>query len=409
MPGQCVHTACRLDFTNRNAIARDLRKSQAPVDSESAAVLRSSTPTFSFGEHCLFCGKPQKYEGRKRGFELVPVLTTVLHESLSDACETRGDDWTQLVKARLQYGQDIRARDAVYHKQCYVNFKTERAKIPKRFSDSSDSSTQGRPANAVTQDAFLPICDFVRENDEEQLTISDLMEKMDKFLEGTTFNSYGFTHMKNKLKEHFGEEIIIAELDGKPNIVTLRNTTAAILHKFYETNRKADTEAEAMRIVKTAANLIRSDVKCIDVSNDFFPSTDQMMDPEKAVEYLPPMLATFLKIMFAGKHNELKVASIRQAIMAATRPGVLLAPLQLGLSVEAHHQFGSRCLVDSLHNHGFGCSYTQVQENENCSAIFQSHENEKNSDKVVQFVADNVDSNLTVTRESSLVDSRPTS
>ena len=85
VPGQCVHTACRLDFTNRNAIAQDLRKSQAPVDSESAAVLRSSTTTFSFEEHCLFCGKPKKYEGCKRGFELVPVLTTVLHESLSDA------------------------------------------------------------------------------------------------------------------------------------------------------------------------------------------------------------------------------------------------------------------------------------------------------------------------------------
>ena len=49
----------------------------------------------------------------------------------------------------------------------------------------------------------------------------------------------------------------------------------------------------------------------------------------------------------------MKIASIGQAIMQAAQPRVLLAPLQIGLGVQMHHYFGSRILIDSLHNHGF--------------------------------------------------------
>ena len=39
--------------------------------------------------------------------------------------------------------------------------------------------------------------------------------------------------------------------------------------------------------------------------------------------------------------------------MQAVRPKAIVAPLQIGLGVQMHRQFGSRFLIDSLHSHGF--------------------------------------------------------
>ena len=47
--------------------------------------------------------------------------------------------------------------------------------------------------------------------------------------------------MKNKLKEHFGSKIVISELDGRSNVVTLQTTATEILHDFYQNTRKTDS------------------------------------------------------------------------------------------------------------------------------------------------------------------------
>jgi len=77
---------------------------------------------------------------------------------------------------RLEYARDIRAKDVVCHKQCNVNFRTDNVNIPKRFSDTEESVKRGRQANADTQEAFLRVFNFIQENDDEQITIRDLIE-----------------------------------------------------------------------------------------------------------------------------------------------------------------------------------------------------------------------------------------
>jgi hypothetical protein len=39
--------------------------------------------------------------------------------------------------------------------------------------------------------------------------------------------------MKRKIKEHFGDEIVITEMHGKSNVVTFRITAKSILQQFY--------------------------------------------------------------------------------------------------------------------------------------------------------------------------------
>lgn len=95
-----------------------------------------------------------------------------------------------------------------------------------------------------------------------------------------------------------------------------------------------------------------------------------------------------------GKDVGLKLASIGQAMMQAARPRVLLAPLQVGVAVQLHHHFASRFLIDSLHRHGFCCSYQEVQKFGQNAAVNQGTDIPSHTSEFVQYVADNVDHNI---------------
>ena len=65
--------------------------------------------------------------------------------------------------------------------------------------------------------------------------------------------------MKTKLLKHFGNSIIITEINGKQNVVTFRNNASTILQKFYERPKTCDPLEEKKEIIKTAARLILND------------------------------------------------------------------------------------------------------------------------------------------------------
>ena len=56
--------------------------------------------------------------------------------------------------------------------------------------------------------------------------------------------AYGVQHMKNRLKEHFGDKIIISEINGKQNVVTFRNTVRSILQEFFEQSNSYQSTEE---------------------------------------------------------------------------------------------------------------------------------------------------------------------
>ena len=79
--------------------------------------------------------------------------------------------------------------------------------------------------------------------------------------------------------------------------------------------------------------------------------------------------------------------------MQAARPRVLLAPLQIGLGVQLHHHYASRFLIDTLHKHGFCCSYNEVHQFEQNAVLSYGTDIPNYSSQFVQYVADNVDHN----------------
>ena len=98
-------------------------------------------------------------------------------------------------------------------------------------------------------------------------------------------------------------------------------------------------------------------------------------------------LEKLLEGLIIGKGAKMKIASIGQGIMQAARPRVLLAPLQFGLGVQMHHHYASHFLIDSLHYHGFCCSFNEVQQFEWCDALSHKTDTPNYTTQAVQYAA----------------------
>ena len=147
-------------------------------------------------------------------------------------------------------------------------------------------------------------------------------------------------------------------------------------------------------IIRTAAKLISSEIKDIEINKEQYPSPNDIMLMEANLECIPEKLQLFLKHVIDIKGSERKVTSIGQAIVQASAPRSVIEPLQLGLGVQLHHHFGSRYLIDLLNSLGFCCSYREVQMFKRSAAATQGTEIPKSEDHFLQFVADNVDHNI---------------
>ena len=222
-----------------------------------------------------------------------------------------------------------------------MNFRSE---VAKKGRPKSGGINLGRPHEQLRYEAFLEVAKFVEENDDEQIRVNDLMNKMIEHLKDTSCTAYSFPYMMTKLKENFGDRIVITQINGKSNIVTFCSSAKVVLQSFYEQRKEEHTETEAQRIVLTAAKLIRNSIKSVELCNEFYPAQEQLEKTEEALKFLPPILISFLEILMNGKDTDLKLASIGQAFTQACCPRVMIAPLQLGLSTKMHFLWGHASL-----------------------------------------------------------------
>ena len=118
------------------------------------------------------------------------------------------------------------------------------------------------------------------------------------------------------LQKHFGDSILIPEINGTENVVTFRRGAPSILHNFYQQSRQLDCELEKLRMVEAA--LIKTDIKSIIQSKELYPTTLEMASAKETLSYLPNSLRRFLDVLFVGKKKNLKISPVGQAMMQAT-------------------------------------------------------------------------------------------
>jgi autonomous glycyl radical cofactor GrcA len=194
--GQTVHIECRRKYTKHKSTA-----SSGPSVSKSA---RLSGRKFVFKDHCLFCGNTVQGDGQKRGTDMYPVRTKDFQTTIVEDCKKRNfDEWSQMVLGRIEFAQDLHAADACYHQTCSVNFRTGK-QIPQQQLPSESSSKRlkpGRPTITEKVHAFHKVIEYIEENDDEVITLTDLVTKMEFYLKslGSAQQPYSVVYMKGKL------------------------------------------------------------------------------------------------------------------------------------------------------------------------------------------------------------------
>lgn len=121
----------------------------------------------------------------------------------------------------------------------------------------------------MQEDSFFKIVDYLKHHDDEQVSISDLVGKMDEMCKG---NAFSHVYMKKRLKQHFGDEILITDIPSKQSVVTLRETATCILQDYYKRPSNLNPDDEKKALIKAAAKLLKSDIRSVDATKSNYPT-----------------------------------------------------------------------------------------------------------------------------------------
>ena len=352
------HKTCRIKYyrntSKRIASSDNLDdKQDTPCKRQKANHSRSITNTFDFKKHCMFCGKlasiDKKNPNRKNNIiHLVEYLT--YREIVLVRAKARGDDLGATVEHRMLNTEDLVAAEARYHNSCRKSFFRD-----VEYTKKSD----------LKKYAFENLSNFLLENTECQYSLSELTDIMVSFVDDDEDNAYTSKHLKTLLKERFGEDIILTEIPGKDCVVTFCKVSQAILYKNWYAEQCADAGDERLRIVNTAANIIRQDICKKIYDMDSYPLPESLHTMEDLVpETLKVLSRTIINqprhktdISYVNK----KVSAVQQAIISATRPRSFISPLLLCIGIYIHRKYESRSLIDILNTLGMSCSYSEVK------------------------------------------------
>ena len=102
--------------------------------------------------------------------------------------------------------------------------------------------------------------------------------------------------MKGKLFERFGSDVIVSTLNGRADVVTFITTASKILQNYHKQQLNLNEVDEKELILKTAAKLIKNDIKDIITSKEYYPSPKSIEEvhSDQVLEYLPESLKTVL-------------------------------------------------------------------------------------------------------------------
>ena len=206
---------------------------------------------FDFKQHCCLCGN-------QKDLPSCSVRTFEFQQKILEICDKRKDEWALEVRCRFNSVNDLPAAEAIYHRICCVNFRTGRS-VPQSVNDNqeSHSACAGRPENFDRKKCFQEIIKNLEEDYDAQITVKDLVALMEKdCLEGAYSAKY--MYMKKLLVDHFGENIVISELNGKADVITFRSRASCILEAFYQNSKGKDNPSKD-DIIKTAAQLIKNE------------------------------------------------------------------------------------------------------------------------------------------------------
>lgn len=277
---------------------------------------------------------------------------------------------------------DLVAVKAHYHNACMANFYNKRTE-----------RKRGRSACENTKNFISYLINYIVDNETEcQFSVNEIKE-------GFSGDLPDYTTIKNKLKEHFQNDIE-CHLIKRDMIILYKNGTASkkLCKDWYEKRLKSK-EDERTRIVEMAADIILEDIRSKVYDMNYYETLD--IDEGNLFKDVPQTLQVFLNVVCKSnkeksnnnvRRMDKKVATMSHCIITSVRPRSFLSPILLGLSSMIHKKYASKGLIDSLSNLGLCSSYKETLRFE-ASIIKDPANHIVSPDSYVQFVFDNADHN----------------
>ena len=263
----------------------------------------------------------------------------------------RNDEWGLKVHSRIAgVSGDFVSAEAKYHSSCMTSFYVGRENP--RESLRPSSKKRGKKPDEILCNSLLRLYDYLANNDECQYSLSELHSLLNTFVDGEDTNICSRRYLKQKLVDHYGDGIIIADAHGVPDIVCFRDFGYKLLRNQWtmmnqDNDNDCQTNGEIQEIVilDMAASILRDKIRLMQYDTSTYPS---FSNPDNLCSSLiPKELDIFLHNLIKSKAQDQKCvnrrcASIGQAIISAVRPQSFISPLLLGISAYIHQRYASK-------------------------------------------------------------------
>lgn len=277
-----VHVQCRKNYTRRSTIAAVKRQHEEDQASTSKPRTRArvSESAFCFKNHCFFCGDEANEEYEKKRAQkfrrrICKVTTLSFKESVLKIAQSRSDDNSKTIIARIGFEHDLVAAEASYHHDCYVSF----LKPP-------TGSKAGRPRDEALNLAMEEIFAYIENSDDCQFTLEELKNVCkNSNLDNRT--------VKLRLKLKYGNKVIITEKPGQLTFICFIDNHHDLLNQAWGEKNKSNGKEERFKILEAAAAIIRKDIQSVVIDNSHYPPPGRMF--EDINNLIPESLTHFLE------------------------------------------------------------------------------------------------------------------
>lgn len=287
-----VHALCRKNYTRPSSI-KAFTKPEVGEPAHKVPRLRPREVRFDYKKNCLFCGQVMESVNVKlpknRRRQIREVETNEIKDSILQICAVRKDELGEIIGTRVTPWTDLVSEEARYHLDCYSEFQKYKA-----FDKS------GRPVNKSLENLFCLLFDYLEENTECQYTATELRDII-KQLPGGEDEEISDYLLKTRLKQKYDGGVIFTEMNGKPTIFSFLGTAHQILSEQWYQNREKSEVSERLRIVQTAAAIIKEDIRAKIYETKNYPTFGDM--ERGGTDLIPNSLQLFMKCVTSGEKN----------------------------------------------------------------------------------------------------------
>lgn len=382
------HRSCRASYTtkrNVQLVAGQGDSGPKPSTSQGAdsckRLKRTDTQHFNIRNQCFVCAKSYR-----RNEKLTPISTGTgasTHDCMLRAAVERLDEQ---MRQRMLAHPDLFAFDASYHRSCYAEY------ISKRNIQAAKTRTEREQLETPFQKGFKQFCEELEGNifsgNKPVVLLSEIHSRFVEILHTVGApdpDAYRSWKLKEKLIGQFGDRLIFISQSGKSDLICSKYLTLGDALKRVNTLHIEKSEdgtsigfavnefdpSDSM-ILHKAASVVRKSIANVSFMSDSYPSSREI-GIEKSVAFVPTPLIEFISWCTSRKafegamsfadgcatDNMLQILAICQNVIGLSNN--IPTPISFGLGIQLHHKFGSRQLIEVLHELGHSIPYDEVR------------------------------------------------